>query len=106
MLDHVSTRRIFLQRGLTILAAAPTVPAFLDRTVLAMNDPLDGPLTQRPSGKDGKILVVLQPAGGNDGLSMVVPYADDDYHKARPALGHEPKLMHKLDDFVGLNPNL
>jgi uncharacterized protein (DUF1501 family) len=106
MLDHVSTRRVFLQRGLTILAAAPTVPAFLDQTVLAMADPLDGALTQRPSGKDGKVLVVLQLAGGNDGLSMVVPYADDDYHKARPGLRHEPKNVLKLDDYAGLNPNL
>lgn len=31
----VSTRRVFLQKGLTLLAVAPTIPTFLDQTVLA-----------------------------------------------------------------------
>ena len=49
-----------------------------------MANPLDTPLTQQPSGKDGKILVIVQLSGGNDGLNTVVPYADDAYHRARP----------------------
>ena len=100
------TRRIFLQRGLTLLAAVPTVPAFLDQTVLALADPLDSPRTQQPSGKDGKILVVLQLSGGNDGLNTVIPYADDRYHRARPNLGHDAKTVLKIDDYIGLHPNL
>lgn len=103
---HVSTRRIFLQRGLTILAAAPTVPAFLDHTVMALANPLDVKNTQQASGKDGKILVVVQLAGGNDGLSTVIPYADDAYHRARPAIGHDPKTVLKVTDYIGLHPNL
>lgn len=106
MLDHVSTRRLFLQRGMTLLAAGATVPAFLDQTVHALANPLDGARTQAPSGKDGKILVVVQLAGGNDGLSTVIPYADDLYHKARPGLAHAAKLVHKLDDHVALHPAL
>ena len=43
-------------------------------------DALTSPIT----GKDGTILIVLQMAGGNDGLNMVVPYADDAYYRARP----------------------
>ncbi len=44
-------------------------------------------------------LVVLQLSGGNDGLSTVVPYADDAYHAARPTLrlGVEDGL--RLDDY-------
>ena len=67
----ISTRRVFLQRGLTLLAASPTIPAFLDQTVMALAKPSMMSLTQQPSGKDGKILVVVQLAGGNDGLSTV-----------------------------------
>ena len=33
------------------------------------------------------ILVILQMAGGNDGLNTVVPYSNDFYHRARPNLG-------------------
>src|SRR5262249_16207977 len=102
----VSTRRIFLQRGLTLLAAVPTIPAFLDQTVLALAGPLSGALTQQPSGKDGKILVVVQLAGGNDGLSTIVPHGDDAYHRARPAIGMDGKSVLKINDYVGLHPNL
>lgn len=101
-----STRRVFLQRGLTILAAAPTIPAFLDQTVMALNNARDHSLIQQPSGKDGKILVVVQLAGGNDGLSMVVPYADDAYHRVRPVIGFDGKSVLKINNYLGLHPNL
>ncbi|HEY8665169.1 MAG TPA: DUF1501 domain-containing protein [Tepidisphaeraceae bacterium] len=106
MLTHLSTRRIFLQRGLAILAAAPTIPSFLDQTMMALADPLDVKRTQRPTGKDASILVVVQLAGGNDGLNTVIPYADDHYHRARPALGHDAKDVLKIDSYIGLHPNL
>ena len=41
----------------------------------------DGP--PRPKGR---ILVVVQLDGGNDGLNTVIPYGDDDYRKRRPTL--------------------
>ena len=40
MRKSLSTRRLFLQRGLALLAAAPTIPTFLDQTMMAMADPL------------------------------------------------------------------
>src|SRR3954465_7454688 len=106
MQKNMSTRRIFLQRGLALLAATPTIPTFLDQTMLAMASDADGARTQRPSGKDGKILVIVQLSGGNDGLNTVVPYADDAYHRARPAIGHDGKAGLKVNDYVGLHPNL
>jgi uncharacterized protein (DUF1501 family) len=106
MFEDTTTRRIFLQRGMTMLAVGATVPTFLDQTVMALVKPLDGALTQAPSGKDGKILVVVQLSGGNDGLNTVVPYADDLYHKARPGLAHGPDSVLKIDDYLGLHPNL
>jgi uncharacterized protein (DUF1501 family) len=106
MFENPTTRRIFLQKGLTMLAVGATVPTFLDQTVMAIANPFDTPLTQQPSGKDGKILVVVQLSGGNDGLNTVIPFADDAYHRARPALGHEPKTVLKVDNYLGLHPNL
>ena len=85
----LSTRRIFLQKGLTLLAVAPTIPSFLNNTVMALANPLDTTRTQQPSGKDGKILVVVQMAGGNDGLSTVVPHGDDAYYRSRPAISQD-----------------
>src|SRR5271170_1869601 len=106
MQKTVSTRRVFLQKGLTLLAVAPTIPTFLDQTVMALNNPLDSSLTQQASGKDGKILVVVQLSGGNDGLSTVVPYGDDAYYKARGQLAHPANTVLKLNDYVGLNGKL
>ncbi|HUB25788.1 MAG TPA: hypothetical protein VL992_10200, partial [Tepidisphaeraceae bacterium] len=106
MNKYVSTRRIFLQKGLTLLACAPTIPTFLDQTVLALSNPLDQSLTAQPTGKDGKILVVLQLSGGNDGLSMVVPYGDDAYYRARPAIAHPANTVLKINDYIGLNGKL
>src|ERR1700742_846549 len=106
MQKHMSTRRLFLQKGLALLAVTPTIPTFLDQTMMAMANPLDQARTQQPSGKDGKILVVVQMSGGNDGMSMVVPYADEAYPRARPAIGVDAKDVLKLNDYVGLHPNL
>jgi len=102
----VSTRRIFLQKGLTLLAVAPTIPTFLNQTVMALNNPYDQKLTQQASGKDGKILVVIQLSGGNDGLSTVIPYGDDVYYQARGAISHPANQVLKINDYVGLHPNL
>jgi uncharacterized protein (DUF1501 family) len=106
MEKYVSTRRIFLQKGLTLLAVAPTIPTFLDQTVLALNNPLDSSQTQQPTGKDGKILVVVQFSGGNDGLSMVIPYGDDVYYRARSNISHPAAQVLKIDNYIGLHPNL
>src|ERR1700712_2044988 len=100
------TRRIFLQRGLALVSAGITVPTFLDHTVMAMDDPYDTKRTQRQSGTDGEILVVVQMSGGNDGLSMVCPYADDAYQRARPGLAKKADEVLKVNDYIGLNGNL
>src|SRR5262245_53767710 len=99
MFEDMTTRRVFLQKGLTMLALAPTVPTFLDQTVLAMANPQDVARTQGPSGTDGKVLVIVQLSGGNDGLNTVIPYVDDAYHRARPAIRHEASTVLKIDDY-------
>ncbi|MDP9173787.1 MAG: DUF1501 domain-containing protein [Planctomycetota bacterium] len=106
MQKNLATRRVFLQRGLTLLAVAPTIPTFIDQTVMALANPLDGARTQQASGKDGKILVVVQLSGGNDGLSTVIPYGDDNYYRARSQISHAPNQVLKINDYEGLHPNL
>ena len=103
---NLQTRRQFVRNGLTILAASATVPAFLDQTVMALTNAHAGTGVQAPTGKDGKILVVVQLAGGNDGLSTVVPYADDAYQRSRGGIAMAGKSVLKLNDYVGLHPSL
>lgn len=106
MFENPTTRRVFMQKGLTLLAVGATVPTFVNETVMAIANPTDMPRTQQPTGKDGKILVIVQLAGGNDGLNTVVPFGDDAYHRARPAIRHDGKDVLKIDDYLGLNPSL
>lgn len=51
-------------------------------------------------------LVVVFLRGGADGLTLVPPLADDDYHKARPRLRVTEGEGVKLDGFFGLHPHL
>ena len=104
--DIIHTRREFLKGGLTLISAGATVPLFLDRTAWAMGgDPNEAPgATRRRGAGNGRILVVLQMAGGNDGLNTVIPFENDRYHSARPRLGIKKKDVLRLNDELGLNP--
>src|SRR5579862_5078085 len=52
---------------------------------------------------DGKILVVLELSGGNDGLNTLVPYGDDAYYKLRPNLGIPRKELRTIDGHFGFS---
>ena len=51
-------------------------------------------------------LVLIQLTGGNDGLSTLVPFADDAYYRARPSTAIPKKEVLRLDGYVGLHPSL
>ena len=55
---------------------------------------------------NGKILVILELSGGNDGLNTVVPYGDDAYYRHRPEIGLPKSQLRILDDHFGLNPGM
>jgi len=99
----LQTRREFLRRTVLGSSLAWTVPAFLANTFSALQAEAADSAIQTPTGKDATILVVLQMAGGNDGINTVVPYANDFYHKARPVIGLKADNVLKLNDQVGLH---
>jgi uncharacterized protein (DUF1501 family) len=102
----LTTRRDFLRTTLLGGAMSWTVPSFVAQTFSALHAAADGSLTQIATGKDGPILVLIQLAGGNDGLNAVVPYTNDFYYQARPTLGIPAASVLKLNDTLGLNPAL
>src|SRR6516165_10780901 len=55
------------------------------------------------TGAQGKILVVLELSGGNDGLNTLVPYGDDAYYKLRPNIGIPKNEIRKIDDHFGFS---
>jgi uncharacterized protein (DUF1501 family) len=102
----LQTRREFLRRTVLGSALSWTVPAFLADTFSALQAQAADSATQIVTGKDSTILVVLQMAGGNDGINTVVPYANDFYHKARPKIGLKADEILKVNDAVGLHSAL
>src|ERR1700736_4537885 len=102
----LQTRRKFLRTSMLGAAATWTLPVFLEKTFFALDALATDAATQTITGKDGTILVVLQMAGGNDGLNTVIPYADDAYHVARPRLRLAADQVLKIDNHIALNPRL
>lgn len=54
----------------------------------------------------GKILVVFEWFGGNDGLNTIVPYGDDLYYKHRPTIGIREADVLKIDERFGWHKSL
>ncbi len=92
-----STRREFLRlgaQGIGLLAFARHAPEFLVQSTLA---------APRPE-KDRRILVLVQLAGGNDGLNTIVPFEDPVYRSLRPTLALGAKDVLPVADHLGLHP--
>jgi uncharacterized protein (DUF1501 family) len=88
-------RRHFLHQ--TSLAAAGTllIPKFLQ-----------GFHRHPPFQTEGKVLVVIQLSGGNDGLNTIVPFRNDIYYQTRPKLALQASQVIALNDDGGLHPAL
>src|SRR5213076_2885574 len=106
MNSTLHTRRKFLRTSMLGAAASWTLPVFLEKTFFTLDAMAAGAATQAATGRDGTILVVLQMAGGNDGLNTVVPFADDIYYRSRPKLGLPADTVLKLNSYAGLNGKL
>ena len=89
-------RRNFLKTT-ALVSLTPTLPTFLPRTVLA---------DAESTADNGRILVIIQLDGGNDGINTVVPYKDEGYSKYRQALRLPEKELIKLTDEFGFHPRL
>jgi uncharacterized protein (DUF1501 family) len=88
------SRRDFLGRS-ALIALAPTVPLFLARSARAA-----------APRRDGRVLIVVELNGGNDGINTVVPFKDEGYIKNRKQLRLPEKQLLKIDDQIALHPAL
>ncbi len=93
---RIATRREFLTRGLGIVGVGSVLPHFLVRTAMAS-----------PNAEAGqRIMVVVQLAGGHDAISALVPYGHEAYGKVRRATRIADDEVIKINNEVGLHPNL
>ena len=95
-----ATRREFLRhstRGIGLLAFSRFAPSFLVQSALAQSPAPE---------KDRRILVLVQLAGGNDGLNTLVPFEDADYYRLRPTIGIAKENVLRISDTHGLHPSM
>jgi uncharacterized protein (DUF1501 family) len=72
---------------------------------------MDGRLAERALAAGARdssknILVVIQLAGGNDGLNTIIPYGDGLYYQNRPTLAIPQSQVLHLNNRLGFHPNL
>src|SRR5262245_38112426 len=94
------SRRIFLKNGAFASVAFGFAPSFLARTMAAGGE----------ANGTRKLIAIFQ-RGAVDGLSLVPPYSDPEYYRARPTLAIAAPASGRdtavdLDGFFGLHPRL
>lgn len=96
--DRRVNRRNFIKTTVGVVGGATVLPHLLFDSAFA--DQLHQGTSTDP------ILVVIQLAGGNDGLNTIVPYASGLYYQDRPNIAVPAKSVLPIDSTVGFNPNL
>jgi uncharacterized protein (DUF1501 family) len=98
------SRRYFLKSSGLAMASFAVAPSFLVRTAMAQGT---------TASKDHPILIAIFQRGAADGVSVVPPFGDRNYAKARPQIAvPEPSRSTAadaaidLDGFFGLHPSL
>jgi uncharacterized protein (DUF1501 family) len=94
------SRRVFLKNGSFALVSLGFAPSFLARTAFAAG-----------STRRSKKLIAIFQRGAVDGLSVIVPYGENEYYRARPTIAvGRPRSGDAgaldLDGFFGFNPRL
>src|SRR5712691_1533597 len=93
-------RRDFIQQGLAVVSMGAAVPSVFSKAVVAAAE-------QNHQGSlSGKTLIVVQLAGGVDGLNTVLPYRDPAYRQNRTAIAIKESDMLVLDDRIAFHPGL
>jgi uncharacterized protein (DUF1501 family) len=94
------SRRVFLKNGAFAFVSLGFAPSFLTRTAFAAGT----------SGRAKQLIAIFQ-RGAVDGLSVVVPFGEAEYYRARPSIAiprptSAENAAIDLDGFFGFNPKL
>src|SRR5438270_7846743 len=99
----ILSRRDFVRSGLAVVSVGAFMPTIFTRAIAAAATDKS---RSSAGAAPGKTLVIIQLAGGNDGLNTVIPHADARYRQLRPNLAVAAGEIVKLDDRLGLHPSL
>ena len=104
----ILSRRAMIKDGLLAVSAGMMMPPIFARAVrAAQNAAQEGALWAQAA--QNRTLIVVQMAGGNDGLNTIVPVTDSAYglySSNRPTLAIPQSQLLTLNGQVGMNPAL
>lgn len=96
------SRRDFVKGGVALVSIGTTAGSLLKGSLaFAAQNP-----AYVNSAGNGKILILVQLAGGNDGLNTVIPVSDSSYRSVRKTIGVAEAEALPLEQGYGLHPNL
>lgn len=98
-------RRLLLRQIAQSIGQVPSLnPLSFGPKIIDMSNVL--PPEQVDGIKKNRTLVVVQLSGGNDGLNTLVPYSQQTYYNARPALALSKADVLQLNGDVALHPSM
>jgi len=80
------------------------VPSFIAETARVFESGVTAVPVAHAAGR--KTLVIIQLAGGNDGLNTLIPFANPAYAAARPTIAIPAAQALSLNGSVGLHPSM
>lgn len=99
------SRRAMIKDGMLVVSAGMMMPSIFSRG-LASAKTMSNEGARFSVASNNHTLIVVQMAGGNDGLNTVVPYNDPIYRKMRPTIAIPENQVLPIDTRLGLHPNL
>ena len=93
------SRRQFLKSGMGaagVVSLASTIPEVIPQAFA----------NEKHDSDDGRVLVVVELDGGNDGINTVVPFRDEGYQLHRKTLRLPSDSLIRVSDDIALHPSL
>lgn len=94
------SRRDFIQDSLAVVSMGLAVPSIFSKAVVAAAEESAAPSVS------GKTLIVVQMAGGVDGINTVIPYRDTNYRQNRSVLAVPEREMLVINERIAFHPSL
>src|SRR5579859_2184619 len=98
------SRRDLLQTSGAVLPVGMFMPSVFSRAI----DQVGKQTLYGSPGQaaNARTLIIVQLAGGNDGLNTVIPFTDGRYHDLRPVIGVPDSQVLPISDKIALHSEL
>ncbi|WP_027211207.1 DUF1501 domain-containing protein [Burkholderia sp. WSM2232] len=94
------------RRSFLCLSAAAGSALWLPNVFSAGRSTHTAPRASTPARDNGRLLILVELKGGNDGLNTVIPFAEPAYYRLRKNIALKREHVIQLDERTALHPSL